>query len=68
FSKLPAGNYVVELRDALGRSVSQKRITINNETQVQVLPLDQGSAKGIYMMSVFDNGNQSIYTQKVVVQ
>ncbi len=68
FRKVPFGNYVLELTDVLGRSVSQKRITINTENQVQVISLDKSNAKGVYMVKVFDSKSQSVYTEKVVVQ
>ena len=68
FKKVPHGNYVLELNDVLGRSVSQKRITINNENQVQVIALDKTNAKGIYLIKVFDGKTESVFTQKVVVQ
>jgi hypothetical protein len=68
FNKVPAGNYVLELRDVLGRSVMQKKISINTENQVQTMNLNEGDAKGIYMISVLDPANQSVFTQKLVVQ
>ncbi|HYC29228.1 MAG TPA: hypothetical protein VEB42_10435, partial [Chitinophagaceae bacterium] len=39
FKKVPMGNYTLELRDALGRHVSQSRIVVNADNQVQVLEL-----------------------------
>jgi hypothetical protein len=68
FNKVPQGDYTVELTDVIGRSVMQKRITINNEVQVQPLSLSEGSAKGVYMVKVYDTDKQSVFTQKVVVQ
>ncbi len=68
FRKVPLGNYVLELTDVLGRSVSQKRITINTENQVQVISLDKSNARGVYMIKVFDSKSQSVYTEKIVVQ
>ena len=68
FNKVPQGDYTVELTDVIGRSVMQRRITINNEVQVQPLSLSEGSAKGVYMVKVYDAGKQSVFTQKVVVQ
>lgn len=68
FNKVPNGNYVVELRDVLGRSVMQKKISINYENETQSFQLNESNAKGIYMVKVFDNASQSVFTQKVVVQ
>ena len=68
FSKIPNGNYTVELRDALGRNVTQRKITINSEMQTQEFKIDSKNSKGIYMVKVFDANNQSVFTQKLVVQ
>jgi hypothetical protein len=68
FNKVPHGDYTVELTDVLGRSVMQRKISINNEQQVQPLSLSEGNSKGIYMVKVYDVEKQSVFTQKVVVQ
>lgn len=68
FNKLPAGNYTVELRDVLGRNVWKQKLVINGETQTQSYNLQDGDARGIYMVKVFDNNSVSVFTQKVVVQ
>jgi hypothetical protein len=68
FNKVPNGDYTVELTDVLGRSVQQKKITINSEQQVQALSLNAENSKGIYMVKIFDSNKQSVFTQKVVVQ
>lgn len=68
FSKIPNGNYTVELRDATGRNVTQRRIIINSEMQTQEFRINSKNAKGIYMVKVFDSNHQSVFTQKLVVQ
>jgi hypothetical protein len=68
FNKVPAGNYTVELRDVLGRAVMQKKISIAYENQTQELKLERRNSNGIYMVKVFDGTNQSVFTQKLVVQ
>lgn len=68
FNKVPAGNYTVELRDVLGRTVMQKKISIEAENEVQELKLDRKNTNGIYMIKLFDGTNQSVFTQKLVVQ
>jgi hypothetical protein len=68
FSKVPVGNYTIELRDVLGRTVTQKKISIEAENQTQELKLDRRNANGIYMVKVFDGTNHSVFTQKLVVQ
>lgn len=68
FNKVPAGNYTVELRDVLGRTVMQRKININTENETQDLKLSDRNSKGIYMVKVFDVNSQSVFTQKLVVQ
>lgn len=68
FAKVPNGSYTVELRDALGRSVQQKKITINSEMQTQEFKLNPSSARGMYLVKVFDVNSRTVFTQKLVVQ
>lgn len=68
FTKVPVGNYTVELRDILGRTVMQRKISIETESQIQELKLDRRNTNGIYMVKVFDGTSQSVFTQKLVVQ
>ena len=68
FTKVPQGDYTVELTDVLGRSVVQKKLSIGNEVAVQPLPINEGSAKGVYMVKVYDVEKRSVFTQKVLVQ
>ena len=68
FNKVPNGDYVIELTDVLGRSVLQKRITINNEDQTHSLSISRNSARGTYLVKVFDKESQSVFTKKVLVQ
>ena len=68
FSKVPAGEYVVELTDMLGRRIQQKKISVAYQNQVQELPLNEGNSKGLYMVKVLDAAKQSVFTQKVMVQ
>lgn len=68
FNKVPQGDYTVELTDVLGRSIMQRKVSINSEIQSQVLPLNESNSKGVYMLKVLDNDKQSVFSQKVVVQ
>lgn len=68
FNKVPSGDYTIELTDILGRSVLQKRVTINAEEQTQPLSLNRFNAKGTYLVKLFDKEKQSVYSQKVLVQ
>ncbi len=68
FNKVPNGDYTIELTDVLGRSVMQKRVTVNMEDQTQSLIISRSHARGTYLVKVFDREKQSVFTQKVLVQ
>lgn len=68
FSKVPKGDYTVELTDVLGRSVMLRKLNVAAQDQLQVLPLSESNSKGIYMVKVYDGANKSVFTQKVMVQ
>ena len=68
FNKVPDGDYIIELTDVLGRTVMQKRVTVNMEDQTQSLTIGRGNARGTYLVKVFDKEKQSVFTQKVLVQ
>lgn len=68
FNKVPDGDYIIELTDVLGRTVLQKRVTVNMEDQVQTLPVSRSYARGTYLVKVVDKDKKSMFTQKVLVQ
>jgi hypothetical protein len=68
FSKLPAGDYTVEVTDVAGKSLVQKRVAVNSSLQTQNMVLPASIAGGVYLVKVIDRNNQSVYERKVVVQ
>jgi hypothetical protein len=68
FTKLPFGEYTIELTDGLGRSLQQKRITISSPEHTQTMSLHQNNSKGMYMVKVMDRGRNTVYTEKVMIQ
>ncbi len=68
FNKVPQGDYTLDLTDVMGRSVAQRKISINTESQTQTIPLNESHAKGIYMVKVYSMDKQSTFTQKIMVQ
>lgn len=68
FNNMEAGNYLIELTDALGRQVQQRRISLNGEGQTETLVLNPNTAKGIYLVKVTDKESKSVFSQKIVVQ
>ncbi|MFL5788922.1 MAG: T9SS type A sorting domain-containing protein [Flavisolibacter sp.] len=68
FTKVPSGEYNVELTDMLGKTVIVNRININAESQTQELSIYQAKAKGFYMVRIYNLAKQAVFTQKLLVQ
>jgi len=68
FSKIPKGDYTVEVMDVMGRSIMQKRIVLNTETTTESFTLASTNSKGIYLVKVIDKAKKSFFEQKVMVQ
>ncbi|HUQ96503.1 MAG TPA: T9SS type A sorting domain-containing protein, partial [Chitinophagaceae bacterium] len=68
FSKLPAGDYTIELTDVAGKSLLQKRVVLNAVQQTQAMTLPASSAKGVYLVKITDRSKKSVFEQKVMVQ
>ena len=68
FTKLRAGDYMVELVDVTGRQVMQRRVNVNSKIQTENVEFDRFVAQGVYMVKVSDRNRKSVFTQKLVVQ
>ena len=68
FSKIPVGDYIVELTDVMGRTVMQKRIVVAHESGSQNISLSATNAKGIYMVKLADKARKNQFEQKVLIQ
>ena len=68
FNKIPVGDYVVELTDVMGRSILQKRITVNHENGTQNISLTSVNAKGVYLVKMANKANKGVFEQKVMIQ
>ena len=68
FSKVPNGDYTIELTDVLGRTVQQSRLTIWSEDQTHTLKVEGRNTKGTYLLRVVDRDLMAVFTQKILVQ
>ncbi|MFN2458308.1 MAG: T9SS type A sorting domain-containing protein [Chitinophagaceae bacterium] len=68
FTKVPAGDYTIEVTDVLGRRVVQKQVNLVAEDQTQPIALASTNANGIYLVKVIDKLKKSVFEQKVMVQ
>ncbi|HEX2534301.1 MAG TPA: T9SS type A sorting domain-containing protein [Chitinophagaceae bacterium] len=69
FARAETGLYSLELTDITGRTVLQRRLTVNGETPAQRISLPPGYAKGVYLVKVTPAaGTKSVFEQKVMIQ
>jgi hypothetical protein len=68
FGKVTAGNYNVELTDVMGRLVMQRTVNVQAEDQVETISLKSTMARGVYLVKVVGQNNESVISQKIVVQ
>jgi hypothetical protein len=68
FSKVPAGNYTLQITDAMGRKVEERRLIISSENETQTVPLTAAHANGFYLLKVTGINKKMVFEQKVMVQ
>ncbi|RYY87547.1 MAG: T9SS type A sorting domain-containing protein [Chitinophagaceae bacterium] len=68
FTKVPSGDYTLQLTDATGKMVQSRRISVTMDNQVQQVNLSRISGKGFYLVRLIDNSGTGVYEQKILVQ
>ena len=68
FNSLQAGNYRIELRDVMGRTILQQKVNVLGNDQSESISINPASAKGVYMVQVMNEQNKTVFSQKLVVQ
>ncbi|GAB4093767.1 T9SS type A sorting domain-containing protein [Flaviaesturariibacter terrae] len=68
FTKVPAGDYSLQVTDANGKTIQTRRITVTMDSQVQQVALGRVSGKGFYLVRLLDNTGKGVYEQKILVQ
>ncbi len=64
---LSDGNYTIEVKDVLGRQVTQTITTVRGKGQVKTLSLPASASKGFYLIKVVDQNNKAVYSRKILV-
>ena len=67
FNQVPMGEYTMDLSDVMGRTIMQRKISIQNENQTQAVPLTL-KAQGIYLIKLTDASQKLMYQQKLMIQ
>jgi len=68
FGKIPAGNYDIEMTNVTGQVVMQRAVNVQSEDQVENISIKSSFARGVYLVKVTGRNNESVLSQKLVVQ
>ena len=68
FGKITAGNYNIEMTNVMGQIVMQRAVNVQAEDQVETITLKASMARGVYLIKVSGKSNESVLSQKLVVQ
>jgi len=64
---LSEGTYFVQVKDVLGRQVTQTMAYITGKGQTKPLNLPAAASKGFYLVKVVDQNNMTVYSRKILV-
>ena len=62
------GAYSISLTDLAGRTIQTKMVNVTKGVQTETVNLVTRPAKGMYMVKVMDENNQTVLTEKVMIQ
>jgi hypothetical protein len=68
FKGLKPGKYTIQLASVLGNTVLKQKATIIGNTQIELVHIPGSTAQGFYYVSILDENNKVIGTQKLVVE
>jgi hypothetical protein len=68
FDGQKAGNYTVMLTDMSGRSLQSQVTNVSKAVQSETINLRSRPAKGMYMVKVFDESKNVLFTEKILIQ
>lgn len=68
FNGFKAGTYNIVLTDLSGRNIQSQKTSVNKGNQKETINVKNLSAKGMYMVKVYDEAKQVVFTEKVLIQ
>lgn len=68
FNGYKAGTYNIVLTDISGRSLQTKKVSISKGAQTENVNLLSRPGKGMYMVKVYDEAKQVVFTEKIMIQ
>jgi hypothetical protein len=68
FNGLKPGNYTIQLASVLGNTVLKQKATLIGNSQTELVHIPGSTAQGFYYVSILDENNKVVGTQKLVVE
>jgi hypothetical protein len=68
FNGLKPGIYTIQLASVLGNTVLKQKATIIGSSQTELVHIPGATAQGFYYVSILDENNKVVGTQKLVVE
>jgi len=68
FNSKESGRYTIQLVDLNGKIIAEQIAVINSGGQIVPVPVNNGLAKGPYMLKVLSNSKKAVFTDKLIVQ
>jgi hypothetical protein len=68
FEEMTKGNYVVTVTDLMGRQVYNKRVVVQNESQIETINMGTKPSNGLYLVKIADASGKDVYVGKLVVE
>jgi hypothetical protein len=68
FNDLPAGKYIIELADPLGRKVIQQKVKLTAQSQTALLQIPTSTAQAFYYIRILNEKNALVSTHKLAVE
>ena len=68
FNSKESGRYTIQLVDLAGKVISENKVQIGIGGQVVPVAVNNGLAKGPYMLKVLSNSKKAVFTDKLIVE
>ncbi|MEX0635421.1 MAG: T9SS type A sorting domain-containing protein, partial [Ferruginibacter sp.] len=68
FDTQKAGNYYITLSDLSGRILQTEKVNMGKVQQTENVQLKSRAAKGMYFVTVVDEGKQLLFKEKIIIQ
>ncbi len=68
FDAQKAGNFHITLTDLSGRVLQTEKVNVGKVQQIENIQLKSRPAKGMYFVTVVDEGKQILFKEKIIIQ